>query len=178
MEERKMKWLLLFLPVLALADDGDGNDVSNIIETESMSIAAGFGGVEIKDCIYTVQYFIIFQGAKINPLCVADKLDSIGKHKEAAEMRCSIRRYRKPYGNVNQCIRVTQYVPPPPEDHVEQADYEVLQQEVVDLKQQYEEIKEAPPQVIETRTITEQRPWMSEDTRSKLQAILDEEPEK
>ena len=167
-----MKWLLLFLPVFAYADEG--SDVSNVIETDSMSVSAGFGGVEIKDCIYTVQYFILFQGAKINPLCVADKLDAIGKHKEAAEMRCSIRRYWKPYGNKNQCIRVTQYVPPPPPDNSIQEEQVILQQQVIQLQEQYEELQQAPPQRIETR-VTEQKPWMSDDTRSKLQAILDEE---
>ena len=145
-----------------------------------MSIAAGFGGVEIADCIYTVQYFILFQGAKINPLCVADKLDIMGKHKEAAEMRCSIKRYRKPFGNVNQCIRVTMYVPPNHDEHDEhvqqQEEQVILQQQVIQLQEQYEELQKAPPRRVETR-VTEQKPWMSDETRSKLQAILDEEEE-
>ncbi len=187
-----MRWLLLFIPMLALADNhryddddidiGIGIDsdtsldssVNNAINTESMSIAAGFGGVEIADCIYTVQYFILFQGAKINPLCVADKLDIMGKHKEAAEMRCSIKRYRKPFGNVNQCIRVTMYVPPPPPDNSIHEEQVILQQQVIQLQEQYEELKQAPPRRVETR-VTEQKPWMSDETRSKLQAILDEE---
>ena len=155
------------------------SSVNNAINTESMSIAAGFGGVEIKDCIYTVQYFILFQGAKINPLCVADKLDAIGKHKEAAQMRCSIRRYWKPYGNKNQCIRVTMYVAPNHDEHDEhvqqQEEQMILQQQVIQLQEQYDELQKAPPQRVETRTVTEQKPWMSDETRSKLQSILDEE---
>ena len=119
-----MKWLLLFIPMLAFAngdyrDDDDETIINTDIRVDGMSkntfnaFAHSFGGVAIKDCIYTVQYFVFFQGAKINPLCVADQLDIIGKHTEAAEMRCSIKRYRKPYGNENQCIRVTMYVAPP-----------------------------------------------------------------
>lgn len=153
-----MRWLLLFLPLVAIASSGDdieidndvvsGSDVSNAINTESMSISAGFGGVEIHDCIYTVQYFILFQGAKINPLCVADKLDAIGKHKEAAEMRCSIKRFRQPYGNANQCVRVTMYVPPMQQSEPAQApspvqsappEYAVQQQQIEDLNAKFDQ---------------------------------------
>ena len=124
-----MRWLLLFLPMIALANgdsDSDetiiGGDITNDIKVDGMSktvfesFAHAFGDVEIDDCIYTVQYFVFYQGARINPLCVADKLDLIGKHEEAAKMRCSIKRYRKPYGSKHQCTRVTMFVPPEPDE--------------------------------------------------------------
>lgn len=66
--------------------------------------------MEIPTCLspYSV-VFGIWKSAKTNPYCEADRLDEDGKHQEAAEMRCSVRYYRKLYGK--DCIKRVLVVP-------------------------------------------------------------------
>ena len=180
----KWKIILLFLPIFAYASGGGGGDAEAQAEADAIATASildtadfnsqilsfAWGDVEIKDCIYTVQYFIFYQGAKINPLCVADNLDVIGKHKEAAEMRCSIKRYRKPYGSRHQCVRTTMFVAP---DNTDEEQL-MLQQQVVELQHQYEELKAAPPPepTVITRTIVdpELKKLLQEDVERRARA--------
>lgn len=79
--------------------------------------AWGFGstGVDIDDCVssYSV-LFGLWQDVRLNPSCIADKLDELGRHKEAAEMRCSIRRVRRVYGS--DCVARLIYAAPQQEE--------------------------------------------------------------
>ncbi len=184
-----MRWLLLLIPMVAWSTphvevEAEALSTASILDSADLTsntLAFAFGDVDIRDCIYTVQYFVFFQGARINPLCVADNLDAIGRYKEAAEMRCSIRRYRKPYGSVHQCVRATMFItsslPEPDNDYEEEQ--LMLRQQVVDLQQQVEQIQTTQKKALSTirraSAPVKRESWMSDETRSKLQAILDED---
>lgn len=117
---RKLLCLIVLSSTLSWADDRRGDELTSISDSASTlnssgdTIAlGGLGDVDIADCLYSYQVFIFWQGTATNALCVADKLDIIGKHHEAAEMRCSVKRVRKVYGTVDQCVAAVEYVPPP-----------------------------------------------------------------
>jgi len=64
----------------------------------------GLGDVDIRDCLYSYQVFIFWQSVRTNRLCVADKFDVMGKHYAAAQMRCSVKRVRSVFGDMQSCI--------------------------------------------------------------------------
>lgn len=134
-----MRYLLLLLPMLALASDDDrgGGDATATSSSTSGADAAASvvtgdvdastvisggrayalsgGDMDINQCIATHSVlFGMWQGTHLNAICVADVLDANGKHKEAAEMRCSVKRFRKVYGTEYECVRDTQFIPLPP----------------------------------------------------------------
>jgi len=85
--------------------DKKASVTDQVVNTSSN--AYGFGGlgdVDIRDCLSSYQVFILWQGVRVNPLCVATQLDILGKHHEAAQMRCSVGRVRQVFGNRAQCI--------------------------------------------------------------------------
>ena len=88
-----------------------GDQVMNA-STRAFSISGG--DMDIDDCLSTWSIFWgLGQDVKTNPYCFAMQLDAIGKHHEAAQMRCSIRRVKKVYGA--NCIEaMTAAIPPPP----------------------------------------------------------------
>jgi len=117
-----MRYLLLLLPMLAFAS-GDDIEIENDLVTGDVatnikgSTVYGMSGgdMDINQCLATHSIlFGLWQGTHLNTMCVADGLDADGKHHEAAMMRCSVRRFRKVYGSVEECIDTTEYRPPPP----------------------------------------------------------------
>ena len=75
------------------------------------SIGFGSTDVDISECLSSWSIlFGLYQDVKVNALCVADKLNQAGKYQAAAEMKCSVRRVRKVYGD--DCIdRVRESAP-------------------------------------------------------------------
>jgi len=132
--------LLLVLPATAQDYEDESVNVETNVVTGDLitggnsSRAYGFGGlgdVDIRDCIYSYQVFILWQGTATNPHCVADKLDDAGKHLAAAEMRCSVRRVRDVYGTVADCIEAIQVEPLPPVPPKNFAPHESFEEHVV-----------------------------------------------
>jgi hypothetical protein len=117
--------LLLFaLPAFA-QDDCRGNhncgsggstpvDVNTVVGgSTTKAFSVGGGDMDINQCLATHSVlFGLWQGTHLNKMCVADGLDINGKHEEAAEMRCSVRGFRKVYGD--DCVEETMFRPPPP----------------------------------------------------------------
>jgi hypothetical protein len=79
--------------------------------TKAFSVSGG--DMDINQCLATHSViFGLWQGTHLNRMCAANGLDANGKHKEAAEMRCSVRAFRKVYGL--DCVQKTMLRPPPP----------------------------------------------------------------
>ena len=157
-------------------------DVAGATVTSGGSRAYGFSGADmvINDCLATHSVlFGLWQNTHLNPACMADKLDSIGRHEEAAEMRCSIRRFKKVYGA--NCVEETMYQPEPEiEEVVIVADYEdEWREEQLQMQLDYEarieklEQKVNKPRVIR-ETVVEQKPWMTDEKRAALEKVLAE----
>lgn len=100
---RALLLALLLLPALALATDrGDDIDVATDVATSlatgdnrTIALSQGsLGDVDIYGCLGSSQFsiFIFFakQKLEIDPLCVADRYDSAGKHGLAAQLRCQV----------------------------------------------------------------------------------------
>lgn len=129
-------FLMMVLAGFAHADDDDDRGGSNVdanANANASASASSIGGdsistntfnsstrafsisgsdMEINDCLATYSYvFGVIQDTKTNPLCVADRLDTLGKHTEAAQMRCSVRRIRRVYGNNEECVDALEVVP-------------------------------------------------------------------
>ena len=83
---------------------GDRVDVSTqAINSGSKSYGFGSTDVDINDCLSSYSLlFGLWQNVRVNPLCVADKLNQAGKYDAAAVMYCSVRRVKKVYGK--DCI--------------------------------------------------------------------------
>jgi hypothetical protein len=95
-----------------------GDNVATI--SGGRAYALGGSDMDINDCLATFSYvFGIIQDVRTNPFCFAMQLDSIGKHREAAEMRCSVRRVKKIFKD--DCVesmtaKPTVIVPQTPQD--------------------------------------------------------------
>ena len=108
----------------ANASGTDIEQTTKVITGDSSAIGVGgLGDVDINDCLSSYQIFIFYQGVRVNPLCLADKLDVLGRHHEAAQMRCSMRRVRKVYGTVEDCIDAIQM-----DEIIETPDLEIYNQ--------------------------------------------------
>ena len=118
-----MKYIaLLFLsPLLAFASGPDieqevaTNVATSVTGSTTKAFSVGGGDMDINQCLATHSVlFGLWQGTHLNVMCVADGLDARGEHREAAEMRCSVRRFRKVYGD--NCVEDTMFksTPPPP----------------------------------------------------------------
>ena len=144
--------LLAGSPALADSRSGDDIDVATDVATSlvtgdnrTIALSQGsLGDVDIFGCIGSSQFsvFIFFakQKLEIDPLCVADRYDSAGKHGLAAQMRCQVPLVADlDYAGTN-CIAANTFEPLPPaqptaahleedeaRDH-EQAEQQVAQQ--------------------------------------------------
>lgn len=128
-----MRWLILFIPVLALASGDDESvnvdvnqvtDIDQVVNanptmnanpvmnaegstltnsTSSRAYGFGLGDVDIAQCYRSYQ-LLIWQGSQINPFCVADSYDQKGLHKMAAVVRCNIGFIRQHFDNDADCI--------------------------------------------------------------------------
>ena len=145
---------------------------SNVSTTIGGNKAYAFSGgdMDIRDCLATYSVlFGLWQDTRINPMCVAEKLDAVGKYQEAAEMRCSTSRFKRVYGRGEACIAAVKLTAPPPaptpaalpiddagddEDAIDLEEYERLQAQqeqllgVVDaLEREVVALKDQPTQV-------------------------------
>jgi len=113
--------IMLFAPVYA--DDGHGHHhdddgdvtIDNMLTggdntaSNSASISGGrsyglgLGDVDINDCLYSWSFIV--QGVGLNKWCASERMDAMGLHDSAAQMRCNIRQVKKLYKNREQCIQ-------------------------------------------------------------------------
>jgi hypothetical protein len=144
-------FILLLFALPALADDdcrgnhncGDGGstpvDVStNVGGSSTKAISVGGGDMDINQCLATHSVlFGLWQGTHLNKMCIADGLDARGKHEEAAEMRCSVRGFRKVYGS--NCVEETMIRPSSPPPPVVPTSGPLLEEVLIAQEEQEEE---------------------------------------
>jgi hypothetical protein len=185
-------WLLLAaLFAVAVVFDvayGSGTDIdqeTSVVVAGDSSRAFGLSGgdMDINDCLATHSVlFGFWQGTHVNKLCEAERLNREGRYQSAAEMKCSVRGIRRVYGD--DCIDSVILTAPSEVVEVHLEDEEDWREEQAQMQIDYdariEQLeqtinKPAPkPRVIE-RTVVEKKPFLSDEKRAKLQAILEEE---
>lgn len=134
------------------------NNAMGPAASNAKMLAVAGADMEINDCLATHSVaFGAWQGTHTNPHCVAARLDADGKHQEAAEMRCSIRKYRKVYGRGQACIDAIIHKAPNPPQGLNRSDDRYAQQEeeivslrvelaaVVELVERTQASSNAPP---------------------------------
>jgi len=106
---KRLALLLVLLPLVSIADERSGDDLTNISKNTATATAgdlvggdtttvalspSNLGDVDISGCLASTQYsvFILWarQKIEIDPLCVADEYDAAGKHNLAAQLRCGV----------------------------------------------------------------------------------------
>lgn len=96
----------------------DGGETSVNLSSEvggdsSKVYALSGGDMDIDDCLATYSVvFGLFQGTNINRLCEAERLNAQGKYQAAAEMKCSLFRFKRIYGKGQKCIDAVIYIEP------------------------------------------------------------------
>jgi len=119
-------WIILFalvavLVVLDVSADNHryDNDEDSVVFGDTVlkskgGVSVSGGDMEINECVSSFSWlFGIVQEVRTNPLCVAKQLEAEGKYEAAAELRCSVRRVRKVYGNREKCVAAVIFIPPP-----------------------------------------------------------------
>jgi len=137
--------IMLFAPTFADGDDirvTQSNDMNNqtagnVSTGDTRAFSLSGADMDIDDSLATHSIlFGLWQGTHLNPFAEAQVLDAQGKHRAAAEMRCSTHGYKKVYGKVN-CIESVIYTPPvetPPEEPDDR--YEAVYARLMDLEAQ------------------------------------------
>ncbi len=180
-------------------DNGDIDFISGdtIIDIEGDSNRAlglgtgSLGAAAMNNCIATKQFslFIIFktQGVKLDTWCAAQYLDRLGKHEEAALMRCSDKGISKIYGKETclDAMTIGSLEPPIPPDlsnlynqaaqyderyeqqQVQEEELDYVQEQLAIVIQELERQKAAPPP-----QPVRQQPRYSDEQRAKVNAIL------
>ena len=182
--------LLLLLVIYGIdTANASGTDIeqtTKVIGGDSTAYGVGgLGDVDINDCLSSYQIFIFYQGVRVNPLCLADKLDVLGRHYEAAQMRCSMKAVRKVYGTKQDCVDAIQM-----NEIIETPDLEIYNQyaQAQEEEDDYrdEQIESLQQQLEEQRVLLEQRrrprvvqspaaAYWTDDRRAKLEAIKGEQ---
>ncbi len=91
----------------------DTNVITEVAGDSSKVYALSGGDMDIDDCLATYSVvFGLFQGTNINRLCEAERLNSQGKYLSAAEMKCSLFRFKRIYGKGQKCIDAVIYTEP------------------------------------------------------------------
>ena len=136
-----MKWLILFLPVLAFASDdergpnvdvdvktitktsvatgdvstGDMNVENTLMGSNSDVITTVLGDVDIADCLYSWQVIIV-QGVAINKFCqymeLARDQHLLGNFLTEARIKCQVGIIQDLWENERECVEAVRYRPP------------------------------------------------------------------
>ncbi len=199
--KRNSAWWLLFFAVVLSAiffakaygqhecqgghncnDDGEVIDVETVIKGDSSKVYALSGGdMDIDDCLATYSVaFGLFQGTNINRLCEAERLNAQGKYQAAAEMKCSLFRFKRIYGKGQKCIDAVIYTEPTvitPQTPEDDARIEALYALVSDLQaervQDKAEAEKAAQRPV-PQPIIQQQEFINESKRAKLAALREE----
>lgn len=137
------KWLILFLPVLALASDdergpnvdvdvktitktsvatgdvttGDMNVENTLMGSNSDVITTVLGDVDIADCLYSWQVIIV-QGVAVNKFCqymeLARDQHLLGNFLTEARIKCQVKIIKDLWEDEQQCVNAVVYRPPAP----------------------------------------------------------------
>ena len=174
--------LCLVAPVWA-TEVNQSNDMNNQTTgnvTNKGSFALGAGDVDIAQC-YRSWSVILYQDSKPNLLCVADSLDAKGLYVAAARTRCSVKAYAKVFESVDECIELSTVEPyvepvamPEPEDDDEDYHEEQQQAYAQDMAELESRLGAVESRRQTTKVTREVIPFLSEEKRAKLKAILDE----
>jgi len=156
--------------------------LNNSVRDSSRSFGLGAGDVDINDC-YRSWSVILYQDSKVNKLCLADRQIAQGLYEAGARTRCSVRSVVKDYDNFDHCVRLNTVViyvapaPAPEANFEEEEAEEEWREEQMQMQQDYDERiavleqRSSRPRV--TREVIQQ-PFLSDEKRAKLQAVLDE----
>jgi len=159
------------------------SNVSTAVRHSSRSFGLSGGDVDISQCYRSYTYFVVWQDTKVNKLCVAIQQAAEGNFEAAARSRCSVRAIVNDYDSFAQCVALNtvKLVPPvvieePNYEEEEEAEAE-YRQEQMQMQQDYDErIAQLEQRVSRPRVTREiiQQPFLSDEKRAKLQAVLDE----
>ena len=183
---------LVFLaaPTWASGGDCNGNDncddviidagssVNTDISDSSRVTALSLGDVDIAQCYRSYQVVVLWQGTQINKWCMADSLDARGLHEAAGVMRCSLKAYAKNFPDEQTCVDfstivVQKAVPVDTSPAIDEQRYYQLEAQMAEMQMQLDREPAPAPATTTTRVI--QQPFLSDEKRAKLQAILDED---
>ena len=142
--------------------DGGVVDTKVDIGGDSSKVYALSGGdMDIDDCLATYSVvFGLFQGTNINRLCEAERLNSQGKYLSAAEMKCSLFRFKRIYGKGQKCIDAVIYTEPTvitPQTPEDDARIEALYARLSEIEALRVQDKAEAEKAVETANIEAQR---------------------
>lgn len=176
---------------------GMGGDSSTMVEgdrSDALGIGLGSNGAAaINDCLYTVQVgFGAGQWVKPNKICLAEKLDQMGKYEAAAKMRCTIDAIQKIFPDKAECVSEMQMTPEEPEEtpretsHVPRLENEIailkaendmlradLSARIDTLDDEVKQAKRLPrPAPAPAQTIIQKEEFLTEDKRARLAGLV------
>jgi len=176
-----------------------GGDVSTSSETiidgnNSYAAAQSLGDVDINDCLASTQWGIpvLFAKQKVqeNPWCQSIYLDAIGAYDAAAKVRCTTDTLKTIYADPAECEKAVMFhVKPPPKPKTtdrDDEDYKALRADLetfkTEIAQAKEDTRKARVEAKRATTVAQeayrpqivQTPFLTDEKRAKLQAILDE----
>jgi hypothetical protein len=164
------------------AAGGSGGSVRD----SSSALGLGAGDVDLAQCYRSYNYLIVWQDSKPNPLCLAQQLMAEGNYEAAARLRCQPWSVSRAFGGKDECITALSVPPPatPPmeaitDDHIDDEEefHEEQQMLYADMQAKLANLEaelNKPAPVIQ-RTVVEQQPYLSDEKRAKLQALLEED---
>lgn len=185
----------------ALADDdrhGGSDDLAvatSLVTGDTRTIAlsqGSLGDVDIFGCLGSSQFsvFIFFakQKLEIDPLCVADRYDSAGKHGLAAQLRCQVPLIADLDYGISTCVAENTFEAPPPEptgaETAPREDAEEYQEQVVAQQLEFAALTKRIDQVEASRRANARRSrQQAAEELEYLQAVqtqlaeIDQEPE-
>ena len=154
------------------------------LDTSNKTFALAGGDMDIRDCLATHSIlFGLWQGTHINPLCEAQRLNAVGKYQAAAELKCSLWKFKRVYGKdcINAVILSTPEIIETPvmveetDDDDDYRDEQIEQQQIMiaDLQMQFDTL-EARRQQARARpapSVVQQQTY-SDDQRAEVFKIL------
>lgn len=164
-------------------------DLGNTVTGDSLSLGLamsyGMGDVDInegKNCMGSEQRANVLFGKQkmsLNPWCASLFYELNGKHNFAAKLRCKIPEIGEQYSTTDECVLDQDLSPVPNEKVADIFEEQRIQDEYIASVQMQQNSIENRLQKLERRPASVrgvvQEPWMTEERRAKLQAVLDED---
>jgi hypothetical protein len=145
----------------------------------ALALSNNMGDVDIADCLGSTQFGTpIFSKQKlvINNVCLADFYMKMQRYELAAMALCNVPGILKEFQSEEDCEQAHDFGPL--ENKEVALAVQLRQEEHLQVEQAYDERISALEQKLErrstTRTVVQEKPWMTDETRSKLEAVLAE----
>jgi len=186
-------------PVWADDDRGDvtqSNDMNNQTagdvtggnmstgSNRALALSNGLGDVDIRDCLGSTQWSTpLFSKQKLTPNwgCLAEFYLSAGKYELAAIAMCNTE-IRNEFTSEDECRSAHDFAPVYEAAVIVEEDYEWRDEQIA-MQADYDQRIDHLEQLVQrqpTRQVTRevvQQPFLSDEKRAKLQALLDEDEE-